>query len=109
MGTFSILEFLMFVFVFLILPVVLFISEHRKAKRLGYTGRRAYLRAVPYTDAQRKDAADSALQGIIICALGTYFPLLLIVGIFPLFYGGRKVLYATLGLGLVDDADAYDR
>lgn len=28
-----------------------------------------------------------------------------LVGLLPLFYGGRKVVYASMGLGLVDDAD----
>jgi len=30
---------------------------------------------------------------------------LILVGIFPLYYGTRKVVYASMGLGLVDDAD----
>jgi hypothetical protein len=30
---------------------------------------------------------------------------LLLLGVFPLFYGGRKVAWASMGLGLVDDAD----
>ena len=28
---------------------------------------------------------------------------LLLIGVFPLFYGARKVLYAEMGLGLVED------
>jgi hypothetical protein len=28
-----------------------------------------------------------------------------LIGLIPLFYGGRKLVYASMGLGLVDDAD----
>jgi hypothetical protein len=31
-------------------------------------------------------------------------PPLLLVGLFPLFYGVRKIIYASMGLGLLDDA-----
>jgi hypothetical protein len=33
------------------------------------------------------------------------FPPAVLLGIFPLFYGGRKLAYAWMGLGLVDDAE----
>ena len=39
-----------------------------------------------------------------MCLLGLVFPPLLLIGIFPLFYGTRKVAWASMGLGLVDDA-----
>jgi hypothetical protein len=32
-------------------------------------------------------------------------PPLVLVGLVPLFYGGRKMAYAMMGLGLVDDPD----
>jgi hypothetical protein len=28
-------------------------------------------------------------------------------GLLPLFYGGRKLAWATMGLGLVDDGDQF--
>ena len=37
--------------------------------------------------------------------LGLLFPPLVLVGLMPLFYGGRKLVYASMGLGLVDDGD----
>lgn len=73
--------------------------------RLGYKSRSEYLRAVPRTDAERKDAADLALKGLVICILGLMFAPLVFVGLVPLFYGGRKLTYALLGLGLLDDED----
>jgi hypothetical protein len=30
-------------------------------------------------------------------------PPVLLIGLFPLFYGVRKIVYASMGLGLVDD------
>jgi hypothetical protein len=46
-----------------------------------------------------------ALVGLVVCLLGVMFPPLLLVGLFPFFYGSRKLLYASLGLGLADDAE----
>jgi hypothetical protein len=31
-------------------------------------------------------------------------PPVLLIGLFPMFYGARKIAYASMGLGLVDDA-----
>jgi hypothetical protein len=41
----------------------------------------------------------------VLCLLGLIFPPLLLVGLFPFFYGARKLVYASLGLGLVDDGE----
>jgi len=89
-----------------ILVVVLTLrAQRRKAAELGYPSLGVYLRAAPRTDEERRDAADLALKGLVICLLGLLFPPLLLVGLFPFFYGARKTLYATMGLGLVDDTD----
>ena len=77
----------------------------RKAHRLGYGSLGDYLRAAPQTDEERRDAVDLALKGVVICLLGLLFPPLLLIGLFPLFYGARKIAYSSMGLGLVDDAD----
>ena len=66
---------------------------------------RAYLRATPRSDEERRDAADLALKGLVLCMLGLLFPPFVLVGLIPLFYGGRKLVYASMGLGLVDDGD----
>lgn len=78
----------------------------RRARRFGYGSMRAYLRAAPRSDAEKQDAVDLALKGLSYCLLGLLFPPFLLVGLIPLFYGGRKLLYAEMGLGLVDDGDA---
>jgi hypothetical protein len=89
----------------IILLAILLRSVRRQARSAGYVSTRAYLRAAPQTDQEKKDAADLALKGLAICLLGLMFPPMILVGLFPLFYGARKVVWASMGLGLVDDAE----
>jgi hypothetical protein len=49
-----------------------------------------------------------ALKGLVIALLGLIFAPVVLVGLVPLFYGGRKLAYATMGLGLVEDIDHPD-
>ena len=83
---------------------VMFVFAGRRAKRLGYASTREYLRAAPRTDTEKRDAVDMALKGLALCVLGLVFPPFVLAGLVPLFYGGRKMAYASMGLGLVDDA-----
>lgn len=76
-----------------------------RAKRLNYPSTGAYLRAAPRSDAEKQDAADLVLRGLVFCVLGLLFPPFVLIGLVPLFYGGRKLLYAGMGLGLVDDPE----
>lgn len=89
--------------------LVLFNRQRRKAREAGYSSLGAYLRAAPRTDAEKRDAADLALKGLVLCLLGLLFPPLLLFGLFPFFYGARKVVYASMGLGLADDANQPSR
>ena len=94
------------VVVFPLLGLALFVAMFsRRAKRFGYPTTRAYLRAAPRSDDERRDAADLAVKGLACCALGVLFAPFVLIGLAPLFYGGRKFLYASMGLGLVDDPD----
>ena len=86
---------------FILLPL----TFRRRARRLGYPTTAAYLRAVPRSDIEKRDAADLALKGLVFCLLAIVFPPFIVIGLIPLFYGGRKLVYSSLGLGLVDDAD----
>ncbi len=89
--------------------IVLFpVSLARRAKRFGYPSTSAYLRAAPRSDAEKRDAADLALKGLVFCVLGLLFGPFVLIGLIPLFYGGRKLVYASMGLGLVDDAEQPD-
>jgi hypothetical protein len=81
---------------------------HRRARGFGYASTWGYLQAAPRSDAEKRDAVDLALKGLACCVLGLLFPPFLLIGLLPLFYGGRKVVYASMGLGLIDDADQAD-
>ena len=85
--------------------VMVFVSFRRQVRRLGYASLGEYLRAVPRTDEEKRDAVSLALKGLVLCFLGLVFPPLLLIGVFPLFFGARKVAWTSMGLGLVDDAD----
>ncbi|NVJ68918.1 MAG: hypothetical protein HWE08_01105 [Alphaproteobacteria bacterium] len=93
----------------LVLVIVLVMSTlgryRRLAREQGYASLGDYLRAAPSTDREKREAVDLALYGLAFCMVGLAFPPLVIVGVFPLFFGGRKVLYGLMGLGLMDDAD----
>ena len=85
--------------------VALVMTENRKARRAGYASFSAYLAATPKTDAEKRAAADLALKGVVLCFLGLLFPPLILVGLVPLYFGARKVIHVSMGLGLVDDID----
>ena len=95
------------VLLMLVVPFVAAIAvirmSRRRARRFGYGSTLAYLRAAPRTDAERRDAADLAMKGLVLCLLGLIASPVVLFGLVPLFYGGRKLVYAAMGLGLVDD------
>jgi hypothetical protein len=95
----------LFVLVPLTVLLLWFRAFGRRARRFGYESRRAYLRAAPRSDEERRDAADLALKGLVFCLLGLLVAPLVLIGLVPLFYGGRKLVYASMGLGLMDDGD----
>ncbi len=97
--------FVPFVTVPLVGVVLFWITLARRAARFGFASTAAYLGAAPRSDAEKRDAADLALKGLVCCALGLLLGPLVLVGLMPLFYGGRKLAYASMGLGLIDDDD----
>ena len=74
----------------------------RRAQRGGHVSVGEYLRAIPRSDEEKKEAVDLALKGLLLCIVGIVLPPLLLIGIFPLYYGARKVMYWQTGLGLFD-------
>ena len=92
----------------LVAVVALVLGEVRKVRRAGYPSLWAYLAATPKTDAEKRAAADLALKGVVICFLGLLFPPLILLGLVPLYFGARKVIHVSMGLGLVDDIDLPD-
>lgn len=86
-----------------VVSVSLYNTYQQKAKQAGNSNILDYLRAVPASDQDKQDAVDLTLKGGAACLLGLVFPPLLLLGVIPLFYGLRKLLYARMGLGLVAD------
>ena len=80
-------------------------TYRRKARHAGYSSLGDYLRATPRSDEEKRDAVDLAARGLVICILGLVFPPLLLIGVFPLYFGARKVAYSSMGFGLFEDAD----
>ena len=75
----------------------------------GYASFGDYLRAAPTSEEETREAVDMTMYGVAFCVLGFAFPPLIIISAFPLFFGGRKVMYGVLGLGLdggLDHAEA---
>lgn len=107
-GPFGIPE-LLILLVVLLLPAYFIVGfmagAKKRARRFGYASAGAYLHAAPKSDAERRDAADMAIKGLVTALLGMFFAPIVLIGLVPLFYGGRKLAYAALGLGLVDDAE----
>ena len=104
------LFFLGFVGLFFAIPIVLVVLffgfiARRRARKFGYATTREYLRSAPRSDEERRDAVDLALKGLVLSLLGVVIQPLVFVGLIPLFYGGRKLMYASMGLGLVDDGE----
>ena len=97
--------FIVLMVVPLVGAVVVLAMLGQRAKRFGYASTGAYLRAAPGSDVEKRDAADLALKGLVCCILGLFFAPFILPGLVPLFYGGRKIAYASMGLTLVEDPD----
>lgn len=80
-------------------------SYRVKAREGGFASLDDYMRATPRTDAEKQDAVDLALRGLVLCVIGLLLPPFLIVGLFPLFYGARKMAYWAMGLDQFDDLE----
>ena len=89
----------------LALLLVTHLQWRRRARRAGYRSVRAYLRAAPRTDEEKRHAVELAVRGLGWCLVGILFPPLVLVGVTPLVYGTRKLFLAWLGVGIVDELD----
>lgn len=58
----------------------------------------ANLRRLPRNDEEELRAVELALKGVVLCVLGLLFPLLILFGAIPLYYGARKVAAVRLGI-----------
>jgi hypothetical protein len=99
-------------FILLILLIVLVWSlvaigrARRRAVRAGYKGIFDHLRAVPRNDEEKREAVNMAFRGLAYCLLGIVLTPLLLFGLPPLYYGGRKITLVLLGTDLLADDDA---
>jgi hypothetical protein len=110
----TVVSFILLLMVVLAILSIVFIallvrSHRRKAQAAGYATLGEYLRAAPRSEEEKRDAVDLMLKGVVICLLGLALPPLLLVGVFPFFFGARKVVYAQMGFGLFEDADPPSR
>ena len=87
--------------------IVIFVVRklRQNAAAAGYPGVGAYLRAVPRNDEEKRQAVDMALKGVILCALGLFFPPMILVGVVPFYYGSRKLILVWLGLDILAEID----
>ena len=95
--------------ILLIVPVwsLIAISRSRqRARQAGYTGIFDYMRAVPRNDREKREAVNMAFRGLVLCLIGIVLTPLLLLGLPPLYYGGRKITLAMLGIDLLADDDA---
>lgn len=77
-----------------------------KAEEAGFRRIGDYMRAAPRTDKEKKEAVGMATRGLALCALGMVFAPFALLGAVPLYYGGRKIALALLGIDLpADDND----
>ena len=101
--------FILFVMAIIILIPIVIITYRtyygNRAFRFGYGSRGEYLKAVPRSDDEKRDAVDQACKGLVTCLLALMFPPLLLIGLFPLFYGTRKTIYACMRLDKNDKVE----
>ena len=84
-------------------PLLLLARWRRCARRAGYPDLRSYLRDTPRTDAEKRTAIEMTLKGLVLCLSGIVAPPLVLIGVFPLYYGARKLAMAWLGLEILDN------
>ena len=96
---------LLLLVVLLALVLIVHLQWRRRARRAGYRSVRAYLRAAPRTDEEKRQAVNLAVRGLGWCLVGILFPPLVLVGVVPFMYGTRKLFLAWLGVGIVDELD----
>jgi len=99
---------LVFVLCFLLLiwSLMAVWQTRQKAERAGYRRISDYMRAAPRTDTEKKEAVTLMMRGLALCLLGMVFAPFALLGVVPLYYGGRKITLALLGLDLpADDND----
>ncbi len=89
----------------IILLILLRFRWMPRIRRAGYRGLGDFLRRIPTTPAQKRDALDLLLRGIVVFAVGCVLIPYFVVGLIMVYYGARKLLMAWMGLGVLEDVD----
>jgi hypothetical protein len=83
-----------------------------RLRRHGYLGIKDYfrkskarLRKLPQTDEEKLAAVELTLKGAVLFVLGLFFFPLIVIGLVPLYYGGRKLASIRLGLQEVEEEE----
>ena len=84
-----------------LVPILLLVGGLFLLRRM-WRVRLPELRKLPQNDQEKLKAVELTLKGIIFCVLGLFFPPLILFGIVPLYYGGRKLAAIRLG---IEDAE----
>jgi hypothetical protein len=78
----------------------------KRALQAGFKRISDYMLAAPRNDQEKREAVDMAFRGLAICVVGiAIFEPLILFGVFPLYYGARKITLAVLGMDLIVDDD----
>jgi hypothetical protein len=78
----------------------------RKARRAGFRNIHEYLMAPPRNDQEKREAVNMAFRGLAFCLVGIVVTPLLLLGVPPLYYGGRKIALSLMGTDLLAEDDA---
>jgi hypothetical protein len=92
--------------VLLVWSLIAVFRTRRRALQAGYKRVSEYMLAAPRNDREKREAVNMAFRGLALCLVGIVFAPLLLLGVFPLYYGGRKIALALLGTDLLVDDDS---
>ncbi len=98
--------YVLFMIVLTVVLVVLLLVRWRpRILRAGYPGLYAFLHCVPRTDAQKRDALDLTLRGLVLFIVGAVLQPLWVIGAFLFYYGIRKFCMIWMGLEILEGTD----
>jgi Ca2+/Na+ antiporter len=90
----------------LVWSLIALARTHQRAREAGFKRISDYMLAVPRNDREKREAVNMAFRGLALCLVGIVFTPLLLLGVPPLYYGGRKITLTLLGMDLFADDDS---
>jgi len=92
--------------VLLVWSLIAVSRTRRRARQAGFKRISDYMLAAPRNDREKQEAVNMAFRGLALCLVGIVFAPLLLLGVVPLYYGGRKITLALLGMDLLADDES---